>query len=538
MIELIPAIDLIDGKCVRLTKGDYDQKTVYNENPVAQAKEFERLGFKRLHVVDLDGAKSKHIVNDQVLRDITQATSLVVDFGGGIKTEEDIEKAFHAGAAMVTVGSIAVTCPDLFLSWLDKYGADRLILGADVRNGKISINGWKEDSEEDLLPFLKKYIDHGVKNVLCTEISKDGTLAGPATALYKRIMAEYPQLHLIASGGVSATEDIITLQEEGIPAVVFGKAYYEGRIKSLTPSPSPKGEGSGQILQMNAPDFPQINGQEFPQMNAQEENVSTPLSLRRGAGGEASLAKRIIPCLDVKNGETVKGTNFINLRSAGDPVELGKAYSDAGADELVFLDITASFEGRKTFTEMVERVAREINIPFTVGGGINEMADVERLLHAGADKVSVNSAALRNPQLINDITDHFGSQVCVVAIDARLDPDGWHCYVKGGRERTDRGLFEWAREVAERGAGEILFTSMNHDGTKNGFANEALARLADELPIPIIASGGAGKMEDFRDVFVQGKADAALAASVFHFGEIAIPDLKQYLRNEGINVRI
>lgn len=233
MIELIPAIDIIDGRCVRLTKGDYSQMTVYREDPVEQAREFERLGFKRLHVVDLDGAKSKHIVNDRVLRRITEATQLVVDFGGGIKTEEDIEKAFSAGASMVTVGSIAVTEPELFLSWLDKYGAEKLILGADVRNGKISINGWKEDSEEDLLPFLKKYTDSGVQNVLCTEISKDGTLAGPATELYKRIMQAYPTLHLIASGGVSSMEDIRTLEKEGIPAVVFGKAYYEGKITPL-----------------------------------------------------------------------------------------------------------------------------------------------------------------------------------------------------------------------------------------------------------------------------------------------------------------
>lgn len=230
MIELIPAIDLIDGKCVRLTKGDYDSKKVYNEDPVAQAREFEKLGFKRLHVVDLDGAKSKHVVNDAVLKAVTGATDLVVDFGGGIKTEEDIRKAFDAGAAMVTVGSVAVTHPELFLSWLDKFGADRIILGADVRNGKVSINGWKEDSSEDLLPFLKTYVARGVKNVLCTEISKDGTLAGPAIDLYKRIMAEYPQLHLIASGGVSCTDDITVLEAAGIPAVVFGKAYYEGRI--------------------------------------------------------------------------------------------------------------------------------------------------------------------------------------------------------------------------------------------------------------------------------------------------------------------
>ena len=230
MIELIPAIDIINGQCVRLTKGDYDQKTVYRDSPAEVAQEFEQLGFRRLHVVDLDGAKSKHIVNSEVLRRITTETRLTVDFGGGIKTDDDIEKAFEAGASMVTIGSIAVTQPDLFIGWLDKYGPDRMILGADVRNGKISINGWKEDSTEDLLPFLKKYIDHGVKTVLCTEISKDGTLQGPAIELYKQVMAEYPQLHLIASGGVSSIDDIKALDAAGIPAVVFGKAIYEGKI--------------------------------------------------------------------------------------------------------------------------------------------------------------------------------------------------------------------------------------------------------------------------------------------------------------------
>lgn len=230
MIELIPAIDLIEGKCVRLTKGEYDSKKVYNEDPVAQAKEFEKLGFKRLHVVDLDGAKSKHVVNDAVLKGITENTSLVVDFGGGIKTAEDIEKAFAAGASMVTLGSVAVTNPELCKEWIGKYGAEKIILGADVRNGKISINGWKEDSEEDLVPFLKKYIDMGIRNVLCTEISRDGTLAGPAVELYKELMAEYPMMHLIASGGVSSNNDITDLNKAGIPAVVFGKAYYEGRI--------------------------------------------------------------------------------------------------------------------------------------------------------------------------------------------------------------------------------------------------------------------------------------------------------------------
>ena len=260
------------------------------------------------------------------------------------------------------------------------------------------------------------------------------------------------------------------------------------------------------------------------------------------------LAKRIIPCLDVKDGQTVKGTNFVNLRHAGDPVELGRAYSEQGADELVYLDITASHEGRKTFTEMVSRVAATVNIPFTVGGGIGSLEDVDRLLNAGADKVSVNSAALRRPELIDEITNHFGSQVCVVAIDARCTiPDSiytnhkeeeWVCYLNGGRIPTERNLFEWAHEAQERGAGEILFTSMNHDGVKNGFANSALRRLSDALLIPIIASGGAGSKEHFRDTFIQGHSDAALAASVFHFGEISIPKLKQYLAGEGIAIRL
>lgn len=250
------------------------------------------------------------------------------------------------------------------------------------------------------------------------------------------------------------------------------------------------------------------------------------------------LAKRIIPCLDVKDGMTVKGTNFVNLQEAGDPVELGRAYSEQGADELVFLDITASHEGRKTFTDMVGRVAETLSIPFTVGGGVNELRDVDRLLNAGADKVSLNSAALRRPELIDEIARHFGSQVCVVAIDAKMDENGWTCYMNGGRIPTEKSLFDWAREANDRGAGEILFTSMNHDGVKTGFANDALARLADGLTIPVIASGGAGAREHFRDAFTLGHADAALAASVFHFGEIKIPELKEYLKGEGISVRL
>lgn len=250
------------------------------------------------------------------------------------------------------------------------------------------------------------------------------------------------------------------------------------------------------------------------------------------------LTKRIIPCLDIKNGRTVKGVNFVNLIDAGDPVALAKQYADKGADELVFLDISATLEARKTTLEMVLHVAEQVNIPFTVGGGISSVEDVDALLKCGADKVSINSSAVKRPELINELSNKFGSQCIVVAIDAKEIDGSWKVHLAGGSIPTDLDLFEWAKEVENRGAGEILFTSMNHDGTKDGFANEALSRLSRELNIPIIASGGAGNVQHFIDTFKLGKSDAALAASVFHFGEIEIKDLKEELRNNNIEVRL
>jgi len=249
------------------------------------------------------------------------------------------------------------------------------------------------------------------------------------------------------------------------------------------------------------------------------------------------LAKRIIPCLDIRDGQTVKGINFLDIREVGDPVEMGAEYARAGADELVYLDITATHEKRNLFANLVRRIAEHVNIPFTVGGGIRDLSDVDPLLNAGADKVTINSAAVKNPDLIGQIASSYGSQFVVVAIDANFEEDDWFVYVNGGRIKTERRLFEWAREAEERGAGEILFTSMNHDGTKNGYANKATAELSTSLGIPIIASGGAGKMNHFVDVFGEGEADAALAASIFHFREIGIQDLKTHLRNHNIPIR-
>jgi cyclase len=249
------------------------------------------------------------------------------------------------------------------------------------------------------------------------------------------------------------------------------------------------------------------------------------------------LAKRIIPCLDIKEGRTVKGINFENIRDAGDPIALGEKYAKDGADELVFLDISATQEERKTFSGLVNEIARHLNIPFTVGGGISSISDAEKLLEAGADKVSINSAAVYNPTLIDNLAKAFGSQFVVLAIDAKKEVNNWVVHTHGGKKATDKRLFSWALEAQERGAGEILFTSMNHDGAKQGFANDALEKLHHALQIPVIASGGAGNYGHFIDVFTLGKADAALAASVFHFGEISVPQLKSYLRSKHITVR-
>jgi cyclase len=250
------------------------------------------------------------------------------------------------------------------------------------------------------------------------------------------------------------------------------------------------------------------------------------------------LSKRIIPCLDIKDGRTVKGVNFVNIRDAGDPVELAALYAQQGADELVFLDISATDEGRKTFASLVKDIARHINIPFTVGGGISSVADVAPLLEAGADKVSINSAAVRDPNLIDELSKAFGSQCVVLAIDARKVDNQWIVHTHGGKQPTEKKLFSWAKEGQSRGAGEILFTSMDHDGTKKGFAIDALSKLHDLLTIPVIASGGAGEAGHFMEVFILGKSDAALAASIFHFGEVKIPDLKLYLKQKQIDIRL
>lgn len=494
MIDMIPAIDLMDGKCVRLSGGRFDTMKVYSDRPFELACRFRDMGIGYLHIVDLDGARSGQPVHIGLLKQIAAINGLKVDFGGGIRSRESFRSVLDAGADRVSIGSLAVTQPRELENWLSDFGADRVILGVDVRNEKVAYHGWQTESAIGWEEFIGFWLAKGIDRFFCTDVDRDGKMNGPAVSLYRRILAQFPGIELIASGGVSGQEDIALLEQAGLRGVIVGKAIYEGRLAS-----------------------------------------NFPFLLKGLAGG--GLAKRIIPCLDIRDGRTVKGVNFVDIRDAGDPVELAVRYADEGADELVFLDITATIEERKTFPALVKSISRVLNIPFTVGGGIATFEDAAILLEAGADKISLNSSAVRTPEIIDRLARSFGNQFVVLAIDARQTL-GWEVYINGGRIPAGKDLFEWALEGQERGCGEILFTSMNHDGTKNGFANSALARLSEILSIPVIASGGAGLPEHFRDAFITGKADAALAASVFHFGDIPIPELKRYLYTQGIPVRI
>jgi cyclase len=501
MIEIIPAIDLMNGKCVRLSGGRFDTMKIYSDNPVAMARNFRDQGVKNLHIVDLDGARSGEPVHTGLLKEIAAIGGMKVDFGGGIRSRDSFKAVLDAGADRVSIGSLAVTNPAELENWLTDFGADKVLLGVDVKNEKVAYHGWQSESNIGWQEFIGFWLGKGIDRIFCTDVARDGELNGPAVELYQRMLLQFPGLDLLASGGVSGPEDIRQLETAGIKGVIVGKAIYEGKLKASYPLLPKEGAGGGTF----------------------------------GAGG--GLAKRIIPCLDIRDGRTVKGVNFVDIIDAGDPVELAVRYAAEGADELVFLDITATIEERKTFPLLVKKIAKVLNIPFTVGGGISTFEDAVILLEAGADKISLNSAAVKSPEIIDRLARSFGNQFVVLAIDAK-EVNGWEVYVHGGRLATGLDLFAWAREGQDRGCGEILFTSMNHDGTKAGFANEALARMSDQLTIPVIASGGAGKLEHFRDAFTIGKADAALAASVFHFGEIPIPDLKQYLYREGIPVRI
>lgn len=479
-MKVWPAIDLINGQCVRLKQGQYTDCTTYTQTPVEMVKLFERMGYSGIHSVDLDGARTGTPQNLPTIRAMVQATKLPLQIGGGLRTFEDIQNFLESGVQRVLVGSLAVKEPQTIAKAIQEFGTDLVVVAMDVRNNEVKISGWTEGTALTPRIFAEKMQKLGVTRILCTDISRDGMMQGPNVALYQKLAQQFPQIKWIAAGGVRSKEDLALLEAVGINEAVIGKAFYEGSF----------------------------------------------------------LAKRIIPCLDVKEGRTVKGVNFVNLRDAGDPVELGRRYCEEGADELVFLDITATIDKRKTLVALVERVAEALSIPFTVGGGVNSVDDIQALLQAGADKVSLNSAIVKNPALITEGAKRFGSQCIVAAIDAKKVGDGWRVTVKGGREVTEKDAVKWAKEVVACGAGEILLTSMARDGTKEGFDIELLRAVSQVVTVPVIASGGAGKIEDFITLFKENVADAALAASILHFGEVSIKDLKKALFEFSIPVRL
>jgi cyclase len=500
---IIPAIDIIGGKCVRLTKGDYLCVKEYSADPVTVAKNFELEGAKFLHVIDLDGAKKGEVVNIETILEIAKNTNLQIQVGGGIRTIESAKKLLNNGVGKIILGTIALENKKLLQELIRKFGGERIIVSIDIKNGMVATRGWLKESDIEIKDILKNLKQIGVKTLIVTDINKDGMLSGPNFDLIEKFTQN--GFEIIMAGGVTSIQDVRKLGRSDVYGAIIGKALYEGKITLR---------------------------------EAQAVFCIRKTAYKMSRTGLNDLAKRIIPCMDIKGGRVVKGTHFTNLKDAGDAVELGKLYSDMGADELVFLDIAATVENRETLCELVEKIAKTINIPFTVGGGVKTVEDIRRLLNAGADKVSIGSAAVTNPDFVREASEAFGNQCIVISVDAKKSGESWKIYIRGGTEETEIDAIEFAKQMEDCGAGELLVNSLDRDGTGKGFDIELLRKITDTVRVPVIASSGAGCMKDFLDVLAATDVDAVLAAGVFHYGKIEIKELKKYLENNNISVRI
>jgi len=489
---VLPAIDILGGSCVRLRKGNYRQVKKYFDAPVKVVDDFVKQGATYLHIVDLDGAKQGKLANKDVIIKIATTIDIPIQVGGGIRNFDDAAYYLENGVNRIILGTSAILDPDLIRKLVQAYGDERIVVSLDTDKEKVKIEGWQENTEVSLFDALDGLVEIGIRTVIITDIDRDGMLGGPNVDLMKKVMEK--GFNVIAAGGVSTMKDLDDLNEAGCYGAISGKAIYEGKID----------------------------------LKRAIDKFST----------NSNLTKRIIPCMDVANGRVVKGISFKNLRDAGDPVELGKYYSDMGADELVFLDITACVENRSTFCELVGCIAENVNIPFTVGGGIRKIEDIRKLLNAGADKVAIGTIAVSTPDFIKEAANEFGSQCIVISLDCKKEGYSWKLYVKGGRERTEVDAVSFAKKMEQFGAGELLVNSLDRDGRKKGYDTELLREISNTVNIPVIASSGAGCMEDFLEAFVQGKADAALAASLFHYDDLSISKLKRYLKNNNVTVRV
>ena len=471
---IFPAIDLQDGRSVRLYKGDFAKETIINPDPVDQASQYEAAGVGALHLVDLDGAKAGKPVNVDIVKRVRAAFRGVLEIGGGIRDKDAVDLYLEMGVNRVILGSVALKNPELTKQVIAEYGPERIVIGVDGKNGKVAAEGWLDQSDVPMTDLIGAMVAAGAKYFIVTDVDRDGTMQGANEDLLGSLQEQFPTARIVASGGVRHLEDIKNLEKRGVVDSIVGKALYEGTIT-----------------------------------------------------------------LDVDNGRVKKGVNFVNLVDVGSPVDIAATYEEQGADELVFLDITATVDRRTTMRDVVTDISKHVFMPLTVGGGIKTVDDMSALLKAGADKVSLNSAALARPELISEGAQKFGNQCMVVAIDVKTDPETgkWYVYTHGGRKRSDWEALAWAKEAVSRGAGELLVTSMDKDGTKSGFDIKLYKALEEVVDVPIIASGGAGTVQHFIDVFTETGVTGALAASIFHFGEISIPDLKSQLKAAGIAVR-
>jgi cyclase len=489
---VIPAIDIKDGKCVRLFQGDFSKVTTYGDNPAMVAKRFVERGARLLHIIDLDGAKAGEPMNSQLVLSIAGLAKIPLQVGGGIRSYETAKTYLEGGVRRIILSTAAIENPELVTRLVKEFGYDRIVVAVDIKNGRFATDGWTKSGGKSVAESIKLLKKLSIKNVLVTDVSKDGALKGPNFALVQQFIDAGFQA--IGAGGVTSLPDVTELNKRGAYGAVVGKAAYEGTI-----------------------DIAQA------QVAASYKN---------------NLAKRVIPCLDVKDGQVVKGTNFTKLRVVGDPVELAKKYSQTGADELVFLDIAATVEERKTFAALVSSIAKAIDIPFTVGGGITSLDDIRLLLRAGADKVSIGSAAVLKPDLVKQAATYFGSQCIVISVDAKRKGGGWVVYIKGGTEATAVDAFSFCEDMERSGAGELLINSLDRDGMNTGFDLELLRTITKKVNIPVIASSGGGSPQDFADVFRETGVDAALGASIFHYQDTKPSALKEYLADQKVQVRL